>query len=98
MKFPDMKHHIRDLTLFQEWYILDENSLPPVYQLQPIQTKFPNYYSLDPVQQEKDKLGWSKVFSELQSFLRLLVQYGVDKGRVSAEQALLFQHSGEIVL
>ena len=33
----------RDVSLLEEWFVKDENAVPPVYLLQPITSKFPMY-------------------------------------------------------
>jgi WD40 repeat protein len=82
-----------DCSLLREWYTLDKNSIPPVYQLQSIQSRFPNFYSMEHSLQVRDRVGWDNVFSKLQMFFRSLVCYGVEKGHITDEQALIFKLS-----
>ncbi|XP_036452929.1 uncharacterized protein LOC118826148 [Colossoma macropomum] len=49
---------IRDLTLLQTWYRLDENMVPPVYRLLPVSTHHPDYLSRDGQRRKAARKAW----------------------------------------
>ena len=83
-----------DDSILNEWYKKDSNAVPPVYQLQPITNKFPNYISKDQALREKDRDGWWQTFQQLQRVLWRCARRAHKEGRMSAEQAHSYQMSG----
>lgn len=83
------------VSLLKEWYQLDTNAVPPVYQLQPITSRFPNFASLDKKLREKDQQSWRETFQQLQQLIWRLAKMAVEKKEMSAEHAHHFLMSGE---
>ncbi|KAK2152117.1 hypothetical protein LSH36_339g02004 [Paralvinella palmiformis] len=55
--------------LIDNWFLLDENLVPPAYVLQPISSHFPNFLSNDAKARSKAKNAWWDVFCKLQNVL-----------------------------
>ena len=77
------------------WFQCDNNSIPPVYQLQPITTYFPHYASKDPLLRKKDRDQWWETFIHLQSLFWQLVDLAVKEKRITSQRAHIYHQSGE---
>ena len=84
-----------DVCLLKEWYQLDANAVPPVYQLQPITSKFPHFISPDKKLREADQNGWWETFQKLQRLIWTLAKMAVAEKKMSAEHGHHFLMSGE---
>ncbi|XP_053110680.1 uncharacterized protein LOC128326880 isoform X3 [Hemicordylus capensis] len=63
----------RELQLLNQWYRLDENSIPAVYRLQPICTVYGDIFSKDPTRRQQAKNKW---LLNLQKLHKILQEYG----------------------
>ena len=81
--------------MIDEWFIKDENSLPPVYILQPISSKLPYFNRQDEPEKRKDDQGrWWTNFETIQSQLRCAAKIGKEEGKLSEQQAMKYIISG----
>ena len=55
--------------LLHDWYLLDQNAVPPSYVLQPISSVCPDYLSHDKDQRKAAKEVWWQVYNTLQDIL-----------------------------
>ncbi|GAB1609425.1 NACHT and WD repeat domain-containing protein 2-like, partial [Argonauta hians] len=77
------------LELLQQWYIKDSNAVPPVYILQPIRSRFPNYMSRDPEiadQRMKEMQEWKECEHSLLSLLRTAATAAHKHGSFTEQQ------------
>ncbi|XP_013413262.1 NACHT domain- and WD repeat-containing protein 1 isoform X2 [Lingula anatina] len=80
---------ILERHLLTEWFLADYNALPPVYVLQPINSKIPHFGNTDPEQEKLAKEAhakWVKIFTTLQHILRHAVDHAVKKKLISEER------------
>eukprot|EP00004_Rigifila_ramosa_P014105 TRINITY_DN3180_c0_g1_i6.p1 TRINITY_DN3180_c0_g1~~TRINITY_DN3180_c0_g1_i6.p1 ORF type:complete len:927 (-),score=255.74 TRINITY_DN3180_c0_g1_i6:35-2815(-) len=59
------------VSLIKEWFILDENCVPPQYVLQSISSRLPDFRSSDRDRQREASSQWWSIFVRLQEALRL---------------------------
>ena len=89
----------KPVDLLDEWFLLDENTLPPVYQLQPISSKLPYFSRQDEAEKMKADQGvWWRTFETIQSQLKWAAKCCLSEGKVTEEQARQFIISGRWVL
>ncbi|XP_071108697.1 NACHT and WD repeat domain-containing protein 2-like [Haliotis cracherodii] len=76
-----------ELELFDTWYKVDENSVPPVYILQPISSILTNFNNKrHPRLQEQDQSTWWETFSKLQRIIRKAAQVLFITKKIDREQ------------
>ena len=83
-----------DVSLLKEWYQLDGNAVPPVYQLQPITSKFPHFISPDKKLRGADQNSWWETFQKLQRLIWTLAKMAVAEKKMSPERGHHFLMSG----
>lgn len=84
------------LQRLQDWFLRDNNSVPPTYVLQPITSRFPHCADLRPEMaklRDEDLLSWRLVESHLLGFLRSAAAEAEAAGDIAAEQKQLFYSS-----
>ncbi|KAM9848826.1 NACHT domain- and WD repeat-containing protein 1 [Aulostomus maculatus] len=77
----------------QQWYLRDNNAIPPTYVLQPIPVHFPHYSDLRPEsgpQREKEVLSWRFIEAQMLQHLRFAAADAAAAGDITAEQKQLF--------
>ena len=84
-----------DASTLSHWFQCDYNAVPPVYQLQPITTHFPNYTSKNPELRQKDRTRWWETFSHIQSLFWKLVDIAVVEEKMTSERAHVYIQSGK---
>ncbi|XP_015232013.1 PREDICTED: NACHT domain- and WD repeat-containing protein 1 [Cyprinodon variegatus] len=80
----------------QEWFLKDNNSVPPTYILQPVTARYPHYSDLRPEVEklhDNDLLSWRFTESQLLKLLRTAATEAEDAGDITAEQKQLFYSS-----
>ena len=83
-------------SLLGEWYQLDSNTVPPIYQLQPITSQFPHFNDHShPDLCSKDQEAWWTVFSNLQQLFWRLSHLAFEQGLMSSEEASQYKMSGK---
>ena len=87
--------HRIDASRLSHWFQCDYNAVPPVYQLQPITTDFPNYTSKDPELRQRDRTGWWEIFSHIQSLFWQLVDIAMMEEKMTSERAHVYLQSGK---
>jgi hypothetical protein len=81
--------------LLSGWYQLDNNTVPPIYQLQPITSQFPHFNDYShPDLCKKDQEAWWIVFDDLQQLFWKSSHLAVEQGLMSTEEACQYQISG----
>ena len=85
-----------DVALLNRWYRRDDNAVPPVFQLQPITVRFPNYNSRDSALRQKDREDWWQTFTLLQQLFWKLAKVAVRGGAMSPDHAHKYFMSGEM--
>ncbi|XP_044216744.1 LOW QUALITY PROTEIN: NACHT domain- and WD repeat-containing protein 1 [Thunnus albacares] len=86
------------IKLLQQWFLKDNNAVPPTYILQPITAHFPHYSDLRPEsgpQHDKDVLSWRLTETQLLQLLRSAATDAEAAGDITAEQKQLFYTSGQ---
>ncbi|XP_043946656.1 NACHT domain- and WD repeat-containing protein 1 [Protopterus annectens] len=87
--YSNLRSDDSSTTLLKEWYWMDENAVPPVYVLQPIDTKLSHYNDKNPVNQqqhEHDVKAWKTIESQLAKLLRSAALTAANRGTLSEEQ------------
>jgi WD40 repeat protein len=80
--------------LLSGWYQLDNNTVPPIYQLQPITSQFPHFNDYShPDLCKKDQEAWWIVFDDLQQLFWKSSHLAVEQGLMSTEEACQYQIS-----
>ncbi|TSM94660.1 NACHT domain- and WD repeat-containing protein 1 [Bagarius yarrelli] len=77
------------MTVLKNWFIKDDNSVPPEYVLQPITTHYPYYNDTTPEarpQHDADILSWSLTAARLMQLLCSAALQAEKDGDFSAEQ------------
>ncbi|KAL6469272.1 hypothetical protein MHYP_G00227960 [Metynnis hypsauchen] len=77
------------LTLLNQWFIKDSNSVPPKYVLQPITTHYPHYNDTGPEsgpQRDGDVISWKLTEARLLQLLCTGALQAEKNGDISAEQ------------
>ncbi|XP_034386187.1 NACHT domain- and WD repeat-containing protein 1, partial [Cyclopterus lumpus] len=72
-----------------EWFLKDNNAVPPTYLLQPITTHFPHYSDLRPEsgpQRDKNLLSWRLTETQVLQLLRSAATDAEAAGDITAEQ------------
>ena len=73
-EFESLCEHVAEddgIDLLKSWYSLDENHVPPVYMLQPISSRIPDYVNArDEAVRENGINEWNKVLKMLKGILR----------------------------
>ena len=88
-------HNTIDTSLLEVWYKKDYNAVPPVFQLQPITTHFPNYNNNeDATLRERDRAEWWLTFERIQKLIWQLTELSVEGTKMSAECAHKYFVSG----
>ena len=62
--------HLDEVVLFTKWYHLDENAVPALYKLQPINSLIPDYMSSNKEKQQQAELEWQETVEKLEQSLR----------------------------
>ncbi|ESO82088.1 hypothetical protein LOTGIDRAFT_135306 [Lottia gigantea] len=76
-----------ELELLDEWYKRDNNSVPPVYVIQPISSILPNFNNKRSQRlQEIDQAQWWETFGKLQRIIRKSAQVLFITKRIDREQ------------
>ncbi|KAE8294698.1 NACHT domain- and WD repeat-containing protein 1 [Larimichthys crocea] len=73
----------------RQWFLKDNNAVPPTYVLQPITAHFPHYSDLRPEtgpQRDKDLLSWRVTETQLLQLLRSAAADAKTAGDITAEQ------------
>lgn len=86
------------VKLLQQWFLKDNNAIPPTFVLQPITAHFPQYSDLRPEsgpQRDKDLLSWRLTETQLLQLLRSAATEAEAAGDITAEQKQLFYTSGQ---
>jgi len=81
-----------------EWFLKDNNAVPPTYLLQPITTHFAHYGDLRPEsgpQRDKDLLSWRLTETQVLNLLRSAATDAHTAGDITAEQKDHFFTSGQ---
>ncbi|XP_019644771.1 PREDICTED: NACHT domain- and WD repeat-containing protein 1-like [Branchiostoma belcheri] len=87
----------KDVSLLEEWYVKDENAVPPEYVLQPIEAKLPHYGDRS---EENEELMdhyhnvWLNTFNALQDLLYKSAQAAHQRRAISTKQLSKYQLSG----
>lgn len=82
----------------RQWFLKDNNAVPPTYVLQPITAHFPHYSDLRPEtgpQRDKDLLSWRVTETQLLQLLRSAAADAKTAGDITAEQEQEFFTSGQ---
>eukprot|EP00058_Branchiostoma_floridae_P024829 XP_002610319.1 hypothetical protein BRAFLDRAFT_84043 [Branchiostoma floridae] len=87
----------KDVSLLEEWYVKDENAVPPEYVLQPIEAKLPHYG--DRSEENEELMAhyhnvWLNTFSALQDLLYKSAQAAHQRRAISTKQLSKYQLSG----
>ncbi|XP_068447786.1 NACHT domain- and WD repeat-containing protein 1 [Clinocottus analis] len=72
-----------------EWFLKDNNAVPPTYVLQPITTHFPHYNDLRPEsgpQRDKNLLSWRSTETQVLQLLRFAATDAEAAGDITADQ------------
>ena len=86
----------KSVDLLDEWFLRDDNCVPPVHILQPISSKLPYFNRQDePEKRKADQGQWWSVFETIQSHLKFAAQVCNKDGSMSEEQARKYIISGE---
>lgn len=83
--------------LLNQWFLKDNNALPPEYVLQPITNNLTHYKDLRPEskqQRDKDISSWRHIESRLLQFLRTAAIRAEKDGDIMTEQKHQFFRSG----
>lgn len=83
--------------MLNQWFLKDNNAVPPVYVLQPIMAHFPHYSDLRPEsgpQRDNNVVSWRFTETQLLQFLRTAATKAEADGDITAEQKQLFYRSG----
>ncbi|XP_022102529.1 NACHT domain- and WD repeat-containing protein 1-like [Acanthaster planci] len=76
------------IETLDEWFICDDNCIPPVYVLQPISSRLPYFNRQDdPEKMRAHKTEWWKTFELLQGQLRFAANEAEKQGLLTADQA-----------
>lgn len=81
-----------------QWFLKDDNSVPPAYILQPITAHFPHYSDLRPEsgpQHDNNVLAWRFTETRLLQLLRSAATDAEADGDITAEQKQHFYTSGQ---
>lgn len=81
-----------------QWFLKDNNAVPPTYVLQPITAHFPHYSDLRPEsgpQRDNDVLSWRFTETQLLQLLRSAATDAEAAGDITAEQKQHFYTSGQ---
>ncbi|XP_071402923.1 NACHT domain- and WD repeat-containing protein 1 [Centroberyx affinis] len=84
------------LKLLNQWFLKDNNAVPPAYVLQPITAHFPHYGDLRPEsgpQRDKNVASWRSTETRLLQVLRSAATQAEADGDVTAEQKQHFYRS-----
>ncbi|XP_029285414.1 NACHT domain- and WD repeat-containing protein 1 [Cottoperca gobio] len=76
-------------TQLNQWFLKDNNAVPPIYVLQPITTHFPHYSDLRPEsgpQRDNNLLSWRFTETQLLQLLRSAATDAEAAGDITAEQ------------
>lgn len=83
------------INLLAEWYQLDNNAVPPTYQLQSITSQFPHYNDhTHPDLCSRDQAAWWGVFSLLQQLFWKCADVAVRQGLLTVQEANGYMMSG----
>ncbi|XP_035670187.1 NACHT domain- and WD repeat-containing protein 1-like [Branchiostoma floridae] len=87
----------KDVSLLEEWYVKDENAVPPEYVLQPIEAKLPHYG--DRSEENEELMAhyhnvWLNTFNALQDLLYKSAQAAHQRRAISTKQLSKYQLSG----
>lgn len=85
------------IKLLTQWYLKDNNAVPPTYVLQPITAHLPHYSDLrdeSSPRNNKDVLTWRLVESRLLELLRSAAMDAEAAGDITAEERQNFYISG----
>ncbi|GMI14525.1 hypothetical protein TrLO_g4897 [Triparma laevis f. longispina] len=63
--------HLDEVVLFTKWYHLDENAVPAIYKLQPINSLIPDYMSSNKEKQQQAELEWQETVEKLEQSLSI---------------------------
>lgn len=86
------------VKLLSQWYLKDNNAVPPTYILQPITAHFAHYGDLRPEnrqQRDSDATRWRLTETQLLQFLRSAATDAAVDGHITAEQKQDFYTSSE---
>ncbi|CAH1790955.1 unnamed protein product [Owenia fusiformis] len=76
-----------DTSLLEEWFVRDDNIVPPVYNLRPISSILTNYHNMeDSTLRQADRNKWWQVFDGLQSLLQQASDTCVKQGTIEPQQ------------
>lgn len=90
-----LTEHEKSTETFKQWFLLDENACPSMYNLQSISSIL-KYYT-DPSQAElhkADKAKWWDAFNEMQLQFRYAAKRLLEKQQLNKEEAMKFLISG----
>ena len=83
--------------LLTMWYTLDTNADPPVYQLQPITTYFPQFTSnVMPLRRQHSSMWWNE-FDKLRDLIWQLADIAFAEQRITLERSHVYKQSGEYI-
>ncbi|KAL5479631.1 hypothetical protein EMCRGX_G023180 [Ephydatia muelleri] len=85
--------HNVETSLLTMWYKLDSNANPPVYQLQPITTYFPDFTSTKKTFKKQHSTMWQNEFEKLQNLIWQLAEMAVKDAKMSLERFHLYNQS-----
>ncbi|KAL4228047.1 hypothetical protein ACF0H5_013483 [Mactra antiquata] len=74
-----------DLSVLDLWYVRDDNSVPPQYVLQPIDSILKNYDSSDDDLKKASRAEWQDTFEELRDLLMTGAEAAFDSGQIGGQ-------------
>jgi len=97
--FETLRNHLvscgKDVSLLDEWYQRDENSVPPTYFLKSVSSLIPDFVNYDNDElREKANQKWRTLMEEMKSIFSLAAQGCLGEGKISEQEALQFRISG----
>ncbi|XP_069578542.1 NACHT domain- and WD repeat-containing protein 1 [Brachyistius frenatus] len=84
------------VKLLNQWFLKDDNAVPPTYVLQPITAHFPHYGDLRPEsgqQHDNSVVSWRLAETQLLKLLRSAAAAAETSGDITAEQKQVFYTS-----
>lgn len=84
--------------MLNQWFLKDNNAVPPTYVLQPITAHFSHYSDLRPEsrpQHDKDVVSWRLTETKLLQLLRSAATTAEKDGDITTEQKQRFFSSGQ---
>lgn len=84
-----------EISSLMMWYKLDSNADPPVYQLQPITTYFPQFTSAKTALKKQHDTLWWNAYDKLRNTIWQLVEIALKEQQMTSERAHAYRKSGQ---